>query len=113
MVDGSAPHRGFKHLLRNWLSWAGLVLGASALFAFLLLLVIDQVAGHRNPYVGILAYVAAPLFFISGSALALFGALLQWRRERHALVREEPLAIKIDLSRPRDRKILFIFAAAG
>ena len=54
---------------RNWMSWAGIVLGASALFAFLLLFAIDVFAGHRNPYVGILAYVVAPFFFFSASAL--------------------------------------------
>ena len=79
MADDSAPRRGFKRLFRNWLSWAGIVLGASALFAFLLLLAIDQFAGHRNPYVGILAYVVAPGFFILGVALIAVGVLLQRR----------------------------------
>ena len=80
-----------KRHLRNWISLAGIVLAASALFAFFLLFAIDQFAGHRNPYVGILAYVAAPGFFILGIALVLLGAFLQWRRERHALRAAEPL----------------------
>ena len=102
-----------KRHLRNWISLAGIVLAASALFAFFLLFAIDQFAGHRNPYVGILAYVAAPGFFILGIALVLLGAFLQWRRERHALRAAEPLTIKIDLSRPRDRRILALFAAGS
>jgi nitrate/TMAO reductase-like tetraheme cytochrome c subunit len=98
---------------RNWISWAGMVLSASALFSFFLLVAIDQFAGHRNPYVGILAYVVAPIFFILGLALALVGALLQWRTERRARRAAEPLVIRIDLSRPRDRKILGVFAAGS
>jgi nitrate/TMAO reductase-like tetraheme cytochrome c subunit len=110
MPDASTPSRSFRRHFRNWISWAGLVLVASALFAFLLLFAIDQFAGHRNPYVGILADVVAPFFFLLGVALTFFGALLQWRRERRALRAAAPLAIKIDLSRPRDRKILAVFA---
>ncbi len=99
--------------LRNWISWAGIVLAASALFAFFFLFAIDVFAGHRNPYVGILAYVVAPGFFLAGIVLALLGALLQWRRERHAVQVAAPLTFKIDLSRPRDRKLLAIFAIAS
>jgi nitrate/TMAO reductase-like tetraheme cytochrome c subunit len=90
-----------------------MVLAAGALFAFLLLLAIDQFAGHRNPYVGILAYVVSPLFFILGIFLTFLGALIRWRTRRRAVQAAEPLAIKIDLSRPRDRRILAIFAACS
>ena len=38
----------------------GLVLAANALFVFLLLFAIDVFAGHRNPYLGILAYLVRP-----------------------------------------------------
>jgi len=98
---------------RNWISWIGILLAASGLFAFLLLVAIDQFAGHRNPYVGILAYVVAPGFFLLGIFITLIGALLQWRRERRAIKVAEPVTIKIDLSRPRDRRILGMFAAGS
>jgi nitrate/TMAO reductase-like tetraheme cytochrome c subunit len=90
-----------------------MVLAASALFAFFLLLAIDQFAGHRNPYVGILAYVVAPLFFILGIFVTFVGALIRWRTRRRALRAAEPLTIKIDLSRPGDRRILALFVAAS
>lgn len=105
--------RSLKRHFRNWISWAGIVLAASALFAFLLLVAIDQFAGHRNPYVGILAYVVAPGFFLLGTFISLVGAFLQWLRERRSRRAAEPLAIKIDLSRARDRKILGAFAAGS
>ena len=74
----------FLNRFRNWISWAGMVLAASALFAFFLLFAIDLFSGHRNPYVGILGDVVAPFFFLAGIAFTLFGALLQRRRERRA-----------------------------
>jgi nitrate/TMAO reductase-like tetraheme cytochrome c subunit len=113
MPDAVAPRQPFRLYFRNWLSFIGILLAASALFAFLLLVAIDQFAGHRNPYVGILAYVVAPLFFTFGSVLALIGAILQRRKQKRALRAAEPLTINIDFSRPRDRKILAVFAAAS
>jgi nitrate/TMAO reductase-like tetraheme cytochrome c subunit len=115
MPDALAPAqpRSFRRNFRNWLSWSGLVLAAGALFAFFLLFGIDLFAGHRNPYVGILAYVVAPLFFILGIFLTFLGALIRWRTRRRAVRAAEPLAIKIDLSRPRDRRILALFVAAS
>jgi nitrate/TMAO reductase-like tetraheme cytochrome c subunit len=111
MSDAPAPPqpRPFRRNFRNWVSWSGLVLAAGGLFSFFFLLAIDLFAGHPNPYVGILAYVIAPLFFIVGIFLTLLGALFRWRTRRRAVRAAEPLAIKIDLSRPRDRKILAIF----
>ena len=69
---------------RNWISWVGLLLSASALFAFVLLFAIDLFAAHRNPYLGILTYVVAPFFFVLGFLLLFLGGFLQWRRNRRA-----------------------------
>ncbi|HEX8898862.1 MAG TPA: NapC/NirT family cytochrome c, partial [Chthoniobacterales bacterium] len=107
------PRRKFRHLFRNWLSWAGILFGASAVFSFLLLIAIDQFAGHRNPYVGILAYVVSPGFFLLALFLMAVGAFFQRRAERKAARLARPLVFKIDLSRPRDRKVLAIFLAAS
>src|SRR6186997_1079573 len=111
MPDPSAPAQPqpFRRNFRNWLSWSGMVFAVAALFAFLLLLAIDQFAGHRNPYVGILAYLVAPLFFVFGIFLTFLGAIIRWRTRSRAVRAAEPLAIKIDLSRPRDRRILAVF----
>src|SRR6476646_10548870 len=104
--DAPAPRRSFERHIRNWISWAGILLAASALFAFLLLFAIDQFAEHPNPYVGILAYVVAPGFFFLGLLLVVIGAILQRRRHRRDGTVAKPLAIHIDLSRRRDRRIL-------
>jgi nitrate/TMAO reductase-like tetraheme cytochrome c subunit len=115
MPEAPAPAqpRPFRHNFRNWLSWSGMVLAASALFAFLLLFAFDLFAIHRNPYIGILAYVVAPFFFVLGIFFTLLGALIRWRTRRRAVRAAEPLAIKIDLSRARDRRILALFVAAS
>jgi nitrate/TMAO reductase-like tetraheme cytochrome c subunit len=110
MTDTSASRRPIPHYLRNWLSLAGLVLAASAVFAFLFLFAIELFAGRPDPYVGILAYVVAPFFFLLGIGLVLLGAMLQRRSDRRAKHAAEPLIIRIDLSRPRDRRILVFFA---
>src|SRR6266536_2627185 len=98
MDDNPARPRSFMRHLRNWVSWSGMVLATAALFAFFLLFAIDLFAGHRNPYVGILAYVVAPGFFLLGLGLVATGAVLHWRAERRAVRVEAPLVLKIDLS---------------
>jgi len=113
MVEPAASPNPRPQRFRNWISWSGLLLAISALFSFFLLFAIDLFAGHPNPYLGILAYVVAPAFFVLGLLVTLFGAILQWRRNRRALKAAEPLVFKIDLSRPRDRRFLWIFAGVA
>src|SRR5262245_20832537 len=106
-ATGPTRSRSFRRHFQNWLSWAGMVLAASALFAFVLLFAIDLFAPAKNPYVGILAYVVAPFFFSLGLALTLLGAILQ-RRAAH--LEKKDRILQIDLSRKRNRRILALFA---
>jgi nitrate/TMAO reductase-like tetraheme cytochrome c subunit len=82
-------------------------------FAFLLLFAMDLFAEHANPYMGILAYVVAPGFSFFGLALVLAGMWIQFRKERKAKPNAPPISLAIDLSRPRDRKILAVFVGVG
>ena len=109
--DAAAPRRPRLRHFRNLISWAGLLLAVSALFAFCFLFAIDRLSGNQNAYVGILSYVVAPGFFFFGIGLALLGALLHWRAERRASATHA--VFRVDLSRPRDRKIVFVFAAGS
>src|SRR5262245_19176329 len=86
MSEATTPTqtRSFRRHFQNWISWAGMVLAAAALFAFVLLFAIDFFAPAKNPYIGILAYVIAPFFFLLGLTLTVFGAILHRREERHA-----------------------------
>src|SRR6476660_2237787 len=102
MPEGTTPtqSRTFRRHFQNWLSWAGMVLGAAALFAFVFLFAIDLLAPVKNPYVGILAYVFAPFFFLLGLGLILLGAILHKREERRAAkVEKKHRILQIDLSR--------------
>src|ERR1044071_737211 len=113
MAGSSSPRQSLGHHLKNWTSWVGALLAGGALFAFLLLFIIDLFAARRNPYLGILAYVIAPAFFILGLILIAIGAILQRRRERRLEKQAKPLVINIDFSRARDRRILAGFAFAS
>jgi nitrate/TMAO reductase-like tetraheme cytochrome c subunit len=100
---------------RNWVSLAGAIVALGSVFAFLLLFAIDLFARHTNPYLGILAYVVAPGFLFLGLFLALLGRWIYSRQKRK--VGADPLVhpLVIDLTRPRDRKILtgFVVGAIG
>jgi nitrate/TMAO reductase-like tetraheme cytochrome c subunit len=88
-----------------------LVVVVGSLFSFFLLLLLDALAHFANPYVGILTFLVAPTFLVMGLFLALLGAFL---RHRQILKTSGPLpALRIDLSRPRDRRMLGFFLAGS
>lgn len=102
--------------LRNWLSLAGMVLCASAVFAFILLVAVDLFATHANPYMGILAYVISPMFFFMGLGLVILGFILETRRIRKGLpCKASALVLRVDLSRKRDRRMMaaFVLGSVG
>lgn len=92
---------------RNWLSLAGFVLAAAALFAFVLLFAMDLFAAHANPYMGILAYVVAPMFLLMGLAMVVTGYFLESRRIRRNIPSTRSrIVLHVDLSRKRDRRLM-------
>ncbi|MCX6930303.1 MAG: NapC/NirT family cytochrome c [Verrucomicrobia bacterium] len=105
-----APARR-SNMFRNWLSLTGLVVVIGSLFSFFLLMLLDALAHFANPYVGILTYLVAPAFLVLGLFLALLGAFL---RHRQILKTSGPLPpLRIDLTRPRDRRLLGFFLAGS
>ena len=108
MPSSNPSPSGRNQHYRNWVSLTGLVIGGGSLFAFMLLFAMDMAASHSNPYMGILAYIVAPLFFALGLVLIALGRYI-YRRQ---LSRTQPgaqSAFVIDLSRPRDKKALVGF----
>ena len=93
-------------LFRNWISFIGAVVALGALFSFLLLFTLDAIAKFSNPYVSLLTYMVVPAFLISGIALGFLGAF--WERRRRARG-TGPTSLQIDLSKPRDRRVLVTF----
>jgi len=102
-----------RNLIRNWVSLSGAVIAAGSFFAFLLLFALDIFSEHGNPYMGILAYLVAPGFLFLGGVLVLVGYWIHLRQERRVKPDAPPVALTIDLTRPRDRKILTVFVACS
>src|SRR3989442_9174182 len=100
-----APQRSF--LLRNWVTLFGGVIALGSLFSFLLLLLLDVLAHSANPYIGILTYLVAPSFLALGTFLAVLGILLGRLKLRRA--GSAALPLRIDLTRPRDRRLIGFF----
>lgn len=99
--------------LRNWLSLTGLIIAVGGIFAFVFLFAIDLMAHQGNPYMGILAYLVAPAFVLFGFALSVVGALINRRKLRANVPGSELPSLTIDISRPRDRKVLGAFIAGA
>ena len=113
-TDSAAAKPNRMARFRNWLSLAGFVLSISAFFAFVLLFAVDLFATHANPYMGILAYVVAPMFLLMGLAMVITGYVLESRRIRKGLPeRDKGFVLKVDLSRKRDRKLLVGFVGGS
>ncbi len=104
-----------RSAFENWISLSGAVLAAASFFAFVFLFAIETFTGDRNQYLGILTFVVAPLFLITG-LLAILGG---WLIHRRRLARTDPdtprALLTIDLSRPRDRRnfVVFLTGAFG
>jgi nitrate/TMAO reductase-like tetraheme cytochrome c subunit len=94
-------------IFRNWISLTGFVVMIGSLFSFVLLFLMDTMAHISNPYVGILTYLVAPGFLMMGLFLVVVGA---WLRHRQLVKEVGSFALlRIDLARPRDRKVLGVF----
>ncbi|HTV63925.1 MAG TPA: NapC/NirT family cytochrome c [Verrucomicrobiae bacterium] len=95
------------NLFRNWLSLIGVLFAAGSIFSCLFLFATELFLPRSNPYMGILIYILAPVFFFFGVGLTVAGF---WMQRRHKPV---ALSLAVDLSRPRDRKLLGVFISAG
>ena len=68
-------------LLRNPVSLAGIALAIVGLANIFLFFLIDVIAVKPSPYIGILAYMLSPAFFVFGLLLMLAGVLLERRKK--------------------------------
>ena len=106
---GPPPHR--PSLLQNWMSLTGLVVEIGGLFSFFLLFMLDAVGHFSNPYISILTWMVTPAFLVFGFILTVIGVLRE--RRRRAKTDSWMAAVQIDLSRPRDRRILITFVISS
>lgn len=108
-TNGSPASKSPRSPFENWISLSGAVVAAGSFFAFVFLFAIQTFTGDRNQYLGILTFVVAPVFLITG-LLGIFGG---WLIHRRRLARTDPgtprALLTIDLSRPRDRRNFVLF----
>jgi nitrate/TMAO reductase-like tetraheme cytochrome c subunit len=82
-----------------------------SLFSFFFLLLLEAMAHFSNPYVGILTYLVVPAILAFGLFLAVLGA---WFRHRQIVKTVGPMPpLRIDLTRPRDRRLFGFFLAGS
>ena len=93
---------GSRKLIRNPISLIGLALAAVAFANIVLLVLIDVLASHPSPYIGILAYMVAPAILVVGLVLVPSGMLYERRRRLHA-VGVPPHFPRLDLNNPAQR----------
>ena len=75
-----------KGLFRNWLSLVGVLIPAGSVFSCLFLFATELFLPTSNPYMGILVYILAPVFFFLGVALMIAGLWMQRRQKPGSLV---------------------------
>ncbi|HEY1263461.1 MAG TPA: NapC/NirT family cytochrome c [Terriglobales bacterium] len=97
-----------RWLVRNQISVAGIALALVSLANIFLFFLIDLIAEHPSPYIGILAYMVAPGFLICGLLLIVIG---MWRARRRGAAAgpEAPLYPRIDLNDPGQRSVVLSF----
>lgn len=111
--SGNGRRGFFFSQFNNWISATGAVGALSALFAFFLLFALDATQAESSPYLGILTFIVAPFFLVSGLLLMLVG----WFVDRWYLSklgeRSSFLQFSLDFSRRSERKKFVIFIAGA
>ena len=100
----------------NWISLLGTTLATVAGNAFLILLIVDIVAGGGNPYTAALGYLITPPFFVLGLILVALGVWRDARRGGRRTDGERPLARALQIvceDRATRRRIGFVVVATA
>jgi hypothetical protein len=98
----------FKRLIRTRLGLAGAVMTTASGFLVVMFFVLSMAGIEQAPYVGILAYLVLPIFFVVG--LALIPVALWLERRRLARQGPQPLPV-LDLNERAARGRVLLFAA--
>ncbi len=91
-----------KGLIKNPISLIGIAFASVAFANIVFLVIIDLLANHPSPYVGILAYMVAPAFLVVGLLLIPLG--MMWERRRRLRAVGAPFHFaRLDLNNPAQR----------
>lgn len=103
---GAEAHLGWRALLRNPLSLAGIALGLISLANVFIFVLIGAIAKKPGAYIGMLAYVVSPAFLVLGLLLMLAGVLLERRKKAPTAFH-----LRIDLNDAKQRAGVISFTA--
>jgi len=101
--------RRLRELVGNPLSLAGAALALVSLANIVFLFLIDLTSAKPSPYIGILAYMVAPGFFILGLFLVVAGIWYDRRKQRSREAGEAVRYWRIDFSDPTQRGTFAFF----
>ena len=98
--------RPFVAFLRSPLALTGAVITTVSAVLFITLFALEQLGFHGGTYLGIVAFLIIPAFFVLGLVLIPIGI---WRERRRAAAGEAAaVAPVIDFNRPRTRRIVLL-----
>ena len=109
LLEADRRPRGIINRFRHPLTAVGAALALVSLANILFLFLIDIFSPRHSPYVGILAYMILPGFFILGLALIPAGMYLARRRRLREAGIEGPVYPQIDLNEPAQRSTVVFF----
>src|ERR1051325_9005522 len=105
MSDESKPASSVQSLIRNYVSFVGLVITFTSLACIILLFLIDLTQRTENPYFGIVTYILLPSVLILGLLIVIVGMIRERRRRRLSPSSEIGAYPKIDFNEPRQRHL--------
>jgi nitrate/TMAO reductase-like tetraheme cytochrome c subunit len=96
---------------QNPVSLIGVALTTASVFLIVILVLFEGTGAHGNPYIGILAFLILPGFFVAGLALIPTGLFWDRRKARRAAARGEEIRHfpVIDLNRDTTRRVVLAF----
>jgi len=98
--------RPFVAFLRSPLALIGAVITTVSAVLFITLFALEQLGFHGGTYLGIIAFLIIPAFFVLGLVLIPIGI---WRERRRAAAGDAASAAPvIDFNRPRTRRIVLV-----
>ena len=107
--DSSVNSGRLKLRFRHPITLIGIALALVSLANILFLFLIDFMSVRSSPYVGILAYMIMPAFFILGLLLIPIGMHFQRKRRLHLKPGETPSYPRFDLNDPNQRSAFAFF----
>ncbi len=109
VAENDPSRDGIQRLLKNSVSLIGAALALVSLANIGFLFLIDVFSRQPSPYVGILAYMVVPAFFVLGLLLIGVGMLLERRQLRKLRPGEVPPYPRIDLNKATQRGAVAFF----